>query len=247
VTMFSSYDGQTRATSGWQPTAHGTTDPQQLTLDSLARRCAAENECFRHSQPSDPRYAYELFRRALVERNDDAWAVLYELYRSLVEHWVRKNTAFAASGEPSEVLVGEAFARFWQALPPERFTQFPSAAALLHYLQLCTGCVVIDSARAVARLAPIELAPVEDTHQPALDEEVIGQMRRQELWHLVGLRLNGEAERVVIVDSFVYGLKPATIHARRPDLFASVNEVYLVKRNVIERLGRDPGLRALLG
>lgn len=247
MTMFSSYDGQTRATSGRRPIAHSTTDPQQLTLDTLARRCAAENECFRRGQPSDPRYAYELFRRALVERNDDAWALLYDLYRSLVEHWVRKNTAFDASGEPSDALVGEAFARFWQALPPERFTQFPSPAALLHYLQLCTGCVVIDSARAAARLVSIELAPVEDTQQRALDEEVIGQMRRQELWHLVDRRLNGEAERVVIVDSFVYGLKPAAIYARRPDLFASIKEVYLVKRNVIERLGRDQGLRALLG
>ncbi len=129
------------STSGWQPIAHSTLDPRQLTLDALVRRCAAENDCFRRNQPSDPRYAYELFRRALVERNDDAWAALYELYCPLVEHWVRKNTAFEASGEPSEALVGEAFARFWQAIPrqalhavPQRSGAAPISPAL-H--QLC--------------------------------------------------------------------------------------------------------------
>jgi hypothetical protein len=210
------------------------------------RRCGAENERFRSGQPSDPSYAYELFRRALVECDDGAWNHLYELYHALVEHWVCKNAAFELSGETSDALAGEAFARFWQAIPPARFAQFPSAAALLHYLQLCTSCVVIDSVRAAARLAPAELALLGDTHQRAPDEEVLERIRRVELWRYIGQRLNSEAERVVISDSFVYGLKPSAIQARRPDLFASVNDVYMVKRNLIERLSRDRGLRALL-
>ncbi len=107
--------------------------------------------------------------------------------------------------------------------------------------------MVIDSARAAARLVPAELAPVEDTHQRALDEEVLEQMRNQELWRLVGQRLNSEAERVVIIDAFVYGLKPAAIQARRPDLFASVNEVYLIKRNMIERLEPRSGAAGAVG
>jgi DNA-directed RNA polymerase specialized sigma24 family protein len=218
----------------------------QLELGALVRRCIIENDRFRHSLPSDPSYAYELFRRALAERDDGAWSYLYDLYRSLVERWVCKSAAFEASGEPSETLVGEAFARFWQAIPPARFANFPNVAALLHYLQLCAGCVVIDSARAVARLVPTDAVPLGDTHQRGPDDEVMEQMRREELWRYIIQRLNGEAERAVIVDSFVSGLKPSDICARRPDLFASVKEVYMVKRNVIERLGRDQGLRALL-
>src|SRR5262249_19526760 len=157
-----------------------------------------------------------LFRRALVEGDDEAWIALYELYHMLVEHWVCKNAAFEASGETSEALAGEGFARFWQAIPPARFAHFPSAATLLHYLQLCASSVVIDNARASARMTPVELAPVGDTHQRAPDEEVFERIRREELWRYIGKRLNSEAERVVIGDSFVYGMKPSAIQARRP-------------------------------
>ena len=240
------HDIQARADFRRQPSGHGAANLEQLELDTLTRRCATENERFRNGQPSDPSSAYELFRRALVERDDGAWIALYDLYHSLVEHWVCKSTAFESSGEASDALAGEAFARFWHAIPPARFEQFPSTAALLHYLQLCAGCVVIDSARAATRLAPAELAPLSDTHQRAPDEEVLERMRREDLWRYIGRRLNGEAERVVIFDSFVNGLKPRDIHARRPDLFTSVQEVYMVKRNVLERLSRDQGLRALL-
>jgi hypothetical protein len=240
------HDSQRRTDVRQQPIAHGAANPEQFALDTLVRRCVAENERFRRGEPSDPSYAHELFRRALAERDDAAWIALYDLYHNLVERWVCKSTAFELSGEPSDVLVGEAFARFWQAIPPARFAQFPSVAALLHYLQMCAGSVVIDSARAVARLASAEMAPLGNAHQRAPDEEVLEQMRRRELWRYIGQRLNSQVERVVIVESFVNGLKPSDIQARHTELFASVNEVYMVKRNVIERLSRDQGLRALL-
>src|SRR5262245_7731813 len=139
-------DGQQRAgarqTSPARPTA-GAPDLAQMDLAALVRRCDSENQRYRAGQPNDPSYTYELFRRAMVERSDSAWEQLYRQYRPLVEHWVRHNAAFAGSNESHEALVSQAFVRFWYAIPPERFEQFSTTAALLHYLQLCAACVVI--------------------------------------------------------------------------------------------------------
>jgi len=217
-----------------------------MDLATLAWHCGAENQHFHHGQPSDSRYAYELFRRALLERDEGAWAYLYDLYRNVVQRWVRKSTAFGASGERSDALVGEAFARFWRAIPPARFVLFPNVNALLQYLQTCAGCVVIDNARAATRIALAEAVRLNGARQPSPDEEVLDRMNTEELWHHVIGQLNGEAERVVVFDSFVGGLKPRDICARRRDLFTSVREVYMVKHNVLARLSRDRDLRQML-
>ena len=41
-------------------------------------------------------------------------------------------------------------------------------------------------------------------------------------------------------------LKPAEIFQRHPHLFASVDDVYRIKRNVLERLRRNANIRAFL-
>jgi hypothetical protein len=40
-------------------------------------------------------------------------------------------------------------------------------------------------------------------------------------------------------------LPPRDIQARHPDLFANVNEVYSAKRNLLNRLQRNPDLQRL--
>jgi hypothetical protein len=238
--------GSTRA-QGTRGTADSL-QPSQLDLMTLVRRCLVESERFYRGQPHDARFSYELFRRALVERDEVAWEHIYNHYRGLVESWVRRSGAFASSGESSEFFVGAAFTRFWRAITPERFESFPTLASILHYLQLCAGCVVIDSVRAQswAEMLPEEALPFGRTPQASPDEEAMDRVSRQEFWNFINAQLHNEAERVVVFSSFVMGLKPGDIYERRKDLFASVNDVYNVKRNVLGRLSRNQELRRLL-
>lgn len=223
--------------------------PQQMDTEALRCRCLAESERFYRGQPHDTRYAYELFRRALVDRCELAWTYLYELYRPLVESWVRRSGAFAGSGESSEYFVAPAFTRFWQAVTPERFASFTTLAALLHYLQLCASCAVIDSARAQswAEMLPEEAIPAWQGGRCAPDEEALDRISRHEFWQLVDAQLTGAAERVVVYDSFVMGMKPGDILSRHAALFATISDVYNVKRNIIGRLSRNHDLRRLAG
>ncbi len=221
---------------------------QYMELSVLMKHCSAESERFYRGQEHDTRYSYELFRRALVERDEAAWEQLYQHYTGLVEGWVRRNSAFISSGESSEYFVVGAFTKFWRAVTPERFSSFPSLASLLHYLQLCATSVVIDSVRAQswAEIVPEDMVGADIMSQHSPDEEAMNRVQREEFWHFIDTQLHDEIERVVVYFSFVLGLAPRAIFSRRSDLFTSVNDVYNVKRNVLGRLGRNAQLRQMM-
>jgi DNA-directed RNA polymerase specialized sigma24 family protein len=218
-----------------------------MDLAMLMKRCARESERFYRGQQHDTSFSYELFRRALVERSEAAWEQLYHHYHGLVEGWVRRSGAFNSSGESSEFFVVGAFTKFWRAITPERFDSFPTLASLLHYLQLCATSVVIDSVRTQSwsEMLPEETITPSAMPQYSPDEEAINRVQREEFWQLIDTQLNDEVERVVVYCSFILGLTPRAIFARRNDLFRSVNDVYNVKRNVLGRLGRNNQLRQL--
>jgi hypothetical protein len=222
--------------------------PAQIEIGALIRRCIIESERFYRGQPHDTRFAYELFRRALVERHEVAWEHIYSHYSGLVESWVRRSGAFAGSGESSEYFVSLAFTRFWRAITPERFGSFPTLPSLLHYLQLCAGSVVIDSVRAQSwsEMLPEESIPFDRSARTSPDEEAMERVNRQEFWSYISSQLNDEAERVVVFDFFVMGMKPGDIYDHRQDLFSSIKDVYNVKRNVLGRLSRNSELRRML-
>ena len=220
-------------------------DPRQLSLGVLAQKCAIESSHFYRGRTHDTRFAYELFRRALVERDELAWEHVYAQYSPLVEGWVRRSGAFASCGESSEFFVGAAFTKFWRAMTPERFNTFPTLAALLQYLQLCASSVVIDSVRAQSWSEMVSEDALSPGQQPHIspDEQALERVQRVEFWRAINSLLNDDAERAVVVGSFVLGLKPGEIYSNRPDLFGSVGDVYNVKRNVLSRLSRNLELR----
>jgi hypothetical protein len=93
---------------------------------------------------------------------------------------------------------------------------------------------------------PEEALPAAQVPQLAPDEEALARVGRAEFWCYITAQLNGEAEQVVVVGSFVLGMKPGEIYDDRPDLFADVDEVYNVKRNLLARLSRNAELRRRL-
>jgi len=222
-------------------------DPRQMDLGSLARRALVESKRFYRHEEYDPRFAYELFRRALVERDDAAWGQLFEQYTPLVEHWVRRTGAFTVSGETSDFFVSAAFTRFWRAIPAERFNAFPTLASLLNYLRRCATCVVIDTARshAFADLLPEEAVNWNDQRLGHADEEATERVSRDEFWRLVDGLLSSEAERVIVRCSYLLGMKPGDIFAQWGALFNGVEEVYTLKRSILARLRKNEELRGM--
>src|SRR5258708_6683331 len=68
---------------------------QLLSINELARRCSEETNKFLRQSVSNDRYCLELFRRAIVKRDDDAWACIYQQYAPLVLTWVTQHQSAA--------------------------------------------------------------------------------------------------------------------------------------------------------
>src|ERR1700730_7111963 len=115
----------------------------------LARRCAEETQKFLRQSASNDRYCLELFRRAIVRHNEDAWACLYQQYAPLVLTWVNQHqTVTTLLGQDGAApLVNAAFAKFAQALTPAKMSNFDALAAILKYLKMCVHSVVADEVR----------------------------------------------------------------------------------------------------
>ena len=93
---------------------------------------------------------------------------------------------------------------------------------------------------------PDDSLPADQTPRGSADDEAIDRVSRAEFWRYIDTQLHCDAERAVVLGSFVLGMKPGEICEQRPDLFASVGDVYNIKRNVLSRLSRNPELRRRL-
>jgi len=182
------------------------------------------------------RHGYELFRRAIVEHDDEAWARIAARYRPLMIAWTARCPAVHAAAESYEDLADHAFARAWSALSSERFAEFPSLAALLAYLRACVTATVIDAARASA-VYDRAFQPSGDAGEDT-EYAVIARLEREELWRMVMSLTTSEAERVVLRERFLYDYPPRIVQARYPALFSDVTVVYTAIRNLCDRLRR---------
>jgi DNA-directed RNA polymerase specialized sigma24 family protein len=224
-------------------------DQTLLPLEDIVQRCAHETDRFFHHQDSDPRYCFELLRRAIVDRCQRAWEFVYTQYQSLVTSWVRRHTAFPACHEEAQYLVNRAFEKMWTALTPAKFECFPDLRSLLRYLQMCVHSVILDVVRTTERfdIIPYEHVSTQKNPEPtAVEDQALEHMQRQTLWKEISARMQNDQERHVVYGSYVLAMKPREICAQFPDLFRDVKQVYRVKENVLARLRRDDELVRLL-
>jgi DNA-directed RNA polymerase specialized sigma24 family protein len=236
----------------FRPSSGGSGDraPQTelLSTTELARYCSEETNKFLKQSASDDRFCLELFRRAIIQRDDPAWASIYQQYAPLVLTWIAQHQSAASllGQDGSASLVNAAFAKFAQALTPAKMENFTSLAAILKYLKMCVHSVVADEVRArQARQLEETLETIE--HEPAADDpadNVVSNISAQHLWQIVQEELNGEEERVLIYLAYVQGMKPGEICVQQRRLFPTVDDVYRIKRNVLERLRRNRRLQA---
>jgi RNA polymerase sigma factor (sigma-70 family) len=212
-----------------------TITPETLTTAELARLCAEETSRYLRNETIQDCYGLELFRRAIRQRDDDAWAAIYERYAGLVRHWL------GPAADEGEEAVATTFVRFWRAMSAEKVDRFASLAALLQYLKRCAQATRLDrerSARARLREEPlgnvVDLLPLPDE----VEATVAAQAEAESLWLAVHGCLEDRQERAVVYLSYVAGLTPREIHQRFGGQFSSLDEVYRLKRRALDRLRR---------
>jgi DNA-directed RNA polymerase specialized sigma24 family protein len=212
----------------------------QHRANNLQRSASATHE----SASSDAVY-YDLFRRAIEQRDADAWADISRHYRGLLAAWANQSSTRNIIAEPPEDIADQAFARAWAALSSARFTAFPHIASLLAYLRACVRATMIDQAREQAGQLRAVQSIVSTGVSAAPEQAVLEELNRTEIWRLIARMTSNPQEQVIVRESLVDALPPRAIQARHPDMFADVMQVYRVKRNLINRFQRNRELQRL--
>lgn len=223
---------------------------QQMTVEALAANCAQETNLYFKRQIHDTQYCFELFRRAIQEKSDDAWNFICTQYDALVTRWVTQHYGFAASGEEAQDFVSKAFSKISTTITAEKFGKFSDLGSLLRYLKLCVHSVIVDFTRKVdyANLSAWEETSEEEkSGEPTPEEQAADRSERQTLWDLLVARLHDRKEHLVMHGSFILDLKPHELIHHFPGDFSDIDEIYRIKQNVITRLRRDSEFRKLMG
>ena len=225
------------------------TSLQNMTVTDLALKCGQETESYFQHRSHDTRYCFELFRRAIRDRDRFAWDTICLQYQPLVTGWVRQHPRFEGSGEEVQYFVNGAFGKIAGVLTPDKFGGFSDLGSLLRYLKMCVHSVIVDYIRSgeQTRQSSLEEAPEVAVADAAPEDEVLDRASSQSLWEWLNSRLLDEKERKVIHGLFVLDLKPQELYQHYQSVFKSVDEVYRIRQNVIARLRRDEEFRKLLG
>src|ERR1700719_847075 len=67
-----------------------------LSTAALAEHCLQELAVYRRAEPCDESYGLELFRRATVEGDAEAWEWVQRCFGEMVLAWLRRHPSWAA-------------------------------------------------------------------------------------------------------------------------------------------------------
>lgn len=190
---------------------------------------------------------YELFRRALVERDEEAWETLYHAYECLLASWISKQISVPV--ETYDALLSDVWMKLLLYIrTAEKFAQFANLGAVLAYLKCCTMTACVDYIRAQARMqsTTLSLETVDmSAHSVfAVEQDLLYDVRYQDLLHDVEPLLRTEQERIMVQVLLIEQEKPSTLLKWYPDLFDSVESIYWSRRKLVERLQRSRVLKA---
>jgi RNA polymerase sigma factor (sigma-70 family) len=225
--------------------------PQNLLLETLVQRCKEETGHYFRNRGNDPKYCFELFARAIIKRNEEAWTAIIENYRYSVTRWVNhcinKHFDFSFTNEDQQDFIAEAFERFWKYFTPEKFNKSHSLADVLRYLQTCVNGAILDAWRKTRRHSFDQELDAEDesqdTDQPKEEPTPEELIQIEEFWKLIQTKVKDRKEYVVIYASYNLALSSREILVEYPELFHEIKEIYQYKANAKARIEDDPEIR----
>jgi hypothetical protein len=215
-----------------------------LSVDDLAMRCAHETDQFNHRQASDPRFCFELLRRALAEGSPDAFTLVYQTYERQVTNWVYSHPKFEQTGESAEFFAAHALRSFYFALRGPKFERFPSLPQILSYLKLCVHTAVVQYLR---DQQPQITTPLLDTHTLAYHPDLDTHAVAAELWQHICSLLPDERDRMLARLVFVQGLRPREIVAALPTYWRDEREISVTLYRIRRTLRNDAELQRRVG
>lgn len=238
---------------------------EQRSLVELEARCQTETRRFRHTQPSDPRFCLEIFRRALRQSalaqgsisttytDEEARAALVRIYSEFIKAHINRA---ALRSTPIDDLVQQAWLRFWRAA--NAGLTFQTLESALTYLkQVTISTLIEDQRRERKRWRDESLQQIAETDSgktlAASDADLFDQLVRQRFRIRCREVLVDPLEYRVFYMRYSMGQPPREIAHVLADEQVSIKGRSPTARAVSDLLDRickqlclDPEIRALL-
>lgn len=236
-----------------------------MPLMQLTAQCQAQTLAYlRTKELGDDRYCLELFRRAVQDDDQGAWAFIYTFYSTeefLGEHYVLKWVRSWLNGRygsiirayyTEEEMVQEIWLRFMRSEAAKAFA-FSDMRHLMAYLRRLVNNYALDVARrktpeivnhsaqdagdALDQLLSSIPDSQEGIEARMVNQEAIGSLLRE----IVGEIVVTEQEMLVFRGYFMEELPPRRLYELYPATFAK-GEVETIRTRLTRRLRRTPFL-----
>jgi DNA-directed RNA polymerase specialized sigma24 family protein len=210
-------------------------ESSEMNLTELQCHCQCEMEKYSRYGSNTEEYCLEIFRRAMLLRDEQAWEILNQTFSSIILGWLRRHSCYTAAYRlhPEEKdYVTLTLERLWMVGVRNQTMEFRSLAGALSFLRISLNSVVIDTLREQGKEQP--LTPETDfVEYPAPDEE-----ESAELWECIKSMLPDKREQRLAYLLFYCNLTPRQVIHYCPQEFSNIQEVYQMKRIILDRLRR---------
>jgi hypothetical protein len=185
---------------------------------------------------STNQYRVALFRRAVLQRDQQAREAVQQCFTETVRGWLHRHPKreIACGPGSEEQYVAQVFARCWQTAC-ERQVDVQTLADVLRYMRMHVNVVLLDALRASAR-------PGEMPWQQASNEEgpgAAGRHERGEVWDMLRTWLPDPHEQRLAYLLFHCGLSPREIVRACPGEWSSEQAVSRLRYLILERLQQN--------
>jgi DNA-directed RNA polymerase specialized sigma24 family protein len=222
------------SSSPLNPESRGT--ERALSVSALVEQCRWEIGAYRRGEPSNEAFGLELLHRAIVQGNQDAWAGLQQCFDETMRCWLHSHPhrEVACRLESEDAYVALALERFWQATTRQQLV-FKTLGAALTYLRASLHGAILDTLRTYSRPREVALPEPGEAGEPQVEDQVAGL----QVWEALQAILPNKREQRLAYLLYHCGLKPREIVRFCPQEWSDVQEIYRLRRNIMERALRN--------
>jgi hypothetical protein len=209
----------------------------EINLPILAAQCLRELDHYLRGEPCTDAYGLELVHRATFQGNQEAWAWVQHCFGGMVRGWLRRHPQreVACCLESEENYVAQTFERFWQATASNQQVEFSILAVAVTYLRASLNGAILDTLRIYARSREVSLPEPGEPRELRVEDNT----ENSEVWENLHLKLSNPREQRVAYFLFHCGLKPREIIHFCPQEWSDLQEIYRLRRNIMEPLVRN--------
>lgn len=216
----------------------------QLSLETIIEGYEQELQMSREEEVG---YGFELYRRAIEEHNQLAWAAIYKRHHGLIHNWIQVGTSQILSTYQKEDLIQEAWFKFYRNITKygsNLAQSFKHVGALFNYLKKCVFSVILDYQRHLKKQRKIKQSLAKDLQlmylaqppQPLSEHSTAAQTKAVKEW--LSKNITDPQEKLIMSCSYQLNMTPRDIYKRYPDKFEDVRRVYRIKERILRRARR---------